>query len=244
MSSHRKVRNHALYVVGIMSYVVSLIPFYNLNFFRTIILIPILAYTLPILEHLQPKVMVLKLSKVDYILIILASIPYLFIKQSILLILPISLILLTFALYYFRNTMWGNVLGTTFLSSLSIVWNIFVYNSFLLPSLYWILYILVGALYVEYKIPFRKLSKGVVQEAWVISVIILVFLSLYVFKVPLLLLSLIEPSLRFIRPGQKLGSMKELARLGKKGVKRDSLFIALLSILSIIWAYQISVINI
>jgi hypothetical protein len=183
--------------------------------------------------------MVLKLSKMDYILIILASIPYLFIKPSILLLLPISVILLTFIMYYFKNAMWGNILGTTFLSSLALVWSIFVNNSFLLPSIYWILYILVGALYVEYKIPFRRLNKEVVQWAWVISIIILVFLSLYVFKVPLLLLSLIEPSLRFMTPGQKLGSMKELGTLGKKGAKRDVLFITLLLIFSIISTFNL-----
>jgi len=47
-----RVRNHALYFIGILSYVVSLIPFFGINVIRALLLIPVIAYTLPILEHL------------------------------------------------------------------------------------------------------------------------------------------------------------------------------------------------
>ncbi|TRM78141.1 hypothetical protein DJ524_10270, partial [Sulfolobus sp. D5] len=156
-----KARNHALYFVGVLSYLVSLIPFYSINAIRSLILIPILVYTLPILEYLQPKISIIRLSYKDFLLIILAGIPYLFIKPSIFIFIPLLLIFITLWLFYVKNAMWGNVLGTTFLASLSIVWSIFVDNNFILPSIYWILYIFTGALYVEYKIPYRKLDKKV-----------------------------------------------------------------------------------
>ncbi len=219
------VRNHALYFVGVLSYLVSLIPFYSINVVRSLILIPILAYTLPILEYLQPKVSILRLSYKDVLLVVLAGIPYLFIKPTPLLLVPLSLIFVTLWLFYTRNAMWGNVLGTTFLASLSMAWSVFVNNDFILPSVYWVLYIFTGALYVEYKIPYRKLDKKVVQASWLVSVVILAILSV---GTPLMLVTLLEPSTRYLLPGAKLSSAKEIAKLGRSGIKKDILFIALL----------------
>lgn len=226
-----RVRNHALYFIGILSYIVSLIPFFGINVIRALLLIPVIAYTLPILEYLQPKIMILKISYKDILLILLATIPYIFIKIDIYIIIPIVLLMVTFIFYFNKNTMWGNVLGTTFIVSLSLVWALFESNYFLIPDIYWILYIFTGALYVEYKIPYRRLNKAIVQTSWILSLIILTLISL---NTPLLLVSLIEPSTRFLRPGEKLKSPKEIALLGRKGSRRDIIFVTLLILLSLL----------
>lgn len=220
-----KVRNHALYFLGVLSYLLSLVPF-EVNWLKALILIPIIAYTLPIMEYLQPRAMSLKIGVKDVLLIIPAVIPYLFMKLNIYLLIPLSLLILTFILYYLKMTMWGTVIGTAFEASLSIVWGAFVNNSmFLLPSIFWLLYIFTGAVYVEYKLPIRKLSKKAPQISWFVSLLILIILGI---KFPLTLLSLIEPSFRFFNPGEKLKSMKEVKDLGKNGSKRDMMFIVIL----------------
>jgi hypothetical protein len=226
-----RVRNHALYFIGILSYIVSLIPFFGINVIRALLLIPVIAYTLPILEYLQPKIMILKINYMDILLILLATMPYIFIKINIYIIIPMALLTVTFMFYFNKNTMWGNVLGTTFIVSLSLVWALFESNYFLIPDIYWILYIFTGALYVEYKIPYRRLNKSIVQASWVLSLIILTLISL---NTPLLLVSLIEPSTRFLRPGEKLKSSKEIALLGRKGSRRDIIFVTLLILLSLL----------
>jgi len=226
-----RVRNHALYFIGILSYIVSLIPFFGINVIRALLLIPVIAYTLPILEYLQPKIMILKINYKDILLILLATMPYIFIKINIYIIIPMALLTVTFMFYFNKNTMWGNVLGTTFIVSLSLVWALFESNYFLIPDIYWILYIFTGALYVEYKIPYRRLDKSIVQASWVLSLIILTLISL---NTPLLLVSLIEPSTRFLRPGEKLKSSKEIALLGRKGSRRDIIFVTLLILLSLL----------
>jgi len=226
-----RVRNHALYFIGILSYIVSLIPFFGINVIRALLLIPVIAYTLPILEYLQPKIMILKINYKDILLILLATMPYIFIKINIYIIVPMALLTVTFMFYFNKNTMWGNVLGTTFIVSLSLVWALFESNYFLIPDIYWILYIFTGALYVEYKIPYRRLNKSIVQASWVLSLIILTLISL---NTPLLLVSLIEPSTRFLRPGEKLKSSKEIALLGRKGSRRDIIFVTLLILLSLL----------
>ena len=226
-----RMRNHALYFIGILSYIVSLIPFFGINVIRALLLIPVIAYTLPILEYLQPKIMILKINYKDILLILLATMPYIFIKINIYIIIPMALLTVTFMFYFNKNTMWGNVLGTTFIVSLSLVWALFESNYFLIPDIYWILYIFTGALYVEYKIPYRRLNKSIVQASWVLSLIILTLISL---NTPLLLVSLIEPSTRFLRPGEKLKSSKEIALLGRKGSRRDIIFVTLLILLSLL----------
>jgi hypothetical protein len=44
-----KVRNHALYFLGVLTYVVALLPFLSVNLVKALVLIPIIAYTLPIM---------------------------------------------------------------------------------------------------------------------------------------------------------------------------------------------------
>ncbi|MFP3233470.1 MAG: hypothetical protein RXR08_07200, partial [Sulfolobaceae archaeon] len=62
----------------------------------------------------------------------------------------------------------------------------------------------------------------------------LVILTLISLNTPLLLVSLIEPSTRFLRPGEKLKSPKEITLLGRKGSKRDVIFVVLLILLSLL----------
>lgn len=168
----------------------------------------------------------------EILLSVLIAIPYLF-AITIYFLVPLVLLALTLTFYWKKNLMLGNVLGTAFISSLSFVWLSFVNNTAVLPSVYWLLYILCGALYVEYKLPIRKLDKRVVQFSWLLSLAILVLLSV---KSLLLLmpLTLIEPSTRFLFPGKKLPSMRDIAKLGRRGLKRDIIFVALLILTTIL----------
>ncbi|EWG06620.1 MAG: hypothetical protein ASUL_08629 [Candidatus Aramenus sulfurataquae] len=226
-----KVRNHGLYMLGIFSYVISLSPFLGVNALRALVLLPIVAYTLPVLEKIQPKFMTMKVGHSDVLLAVIAGLPYVLLWPSPYLLVPGALLAATLLFYYFRNTLWGNVLGTTFIASLSFLWALFAENGFLLPSAYWTLYVFTGAVYVEYKIPHRRLKAWVVRASWLSSVLVLSTLSV---NYPILLLTLVEPSIRFLFPGQKLGSMKEIATLGRKGAKRDALFLVILVGLSVL----------
>lgn len=224
-----KIRNHALYFVGIFSYIVSLVPL-HVNFERALLLLPVVLIDLLVLEYLQPKVMSLRMKWTDAGLAMVAGVPYIF-MISPLMVVPVFSLFLSLLFFKERNTMLGNVMGTTFVVSLSLVWGNFVENPFLLPDVYWILYILTGALYVEYKIPFRNLDKKVTSIVWMIVVPVLIYLSM---DSPLLLISLIEPSIRFLNPGDKLKSTKEISTMGRNIAKRDAIFLVILIITSVL----------
>lgn len=228
----RVFKNHGLYFVGIFSYIVSLIPFSGTNLVRALVLLPIALLTLIVAEHLQPSLMSFRIGAKEIVLSALLAIPYLF-AINIYLLIPFTLLALTLIAYWKRKLMIGNVLGTVFIASLSFAWLGFVDNSFILPSVYWLLYILCGALYVEYKLPIRKLDKRVVQLSWLISLLILILLTLKS-SLLLMLFALIEPSLRFLLPRGKLASMKDVAKLGRRGAVRDAMFITLLILTAVI----------
>ncbi|MEM2012999.1 MAG: hypothetical protein QW536_06595, partial [Metallosphaera sp.] len=127
------------------------------------------------------------------------------------------------------------VLGTLGLSSLLLPWISVVKNVTLLDvSVYmvWCAYTLVEALYVEYKLPSRKIGANVVRGMWGISLIVTGALSLLY---PPLAISLIEPSVRFFRPGEKLRSASEIRDLGKRGSKRTITLFTLLVITLILY---------
>jgi len=225
-------RNHGLYTVGVFSYIISLIPFSGINLVRALILLPIVLLTLIVADYLQPSLMSFRIGVKEIVLSALLAIPYLF-EISIYLLLPFTLLVLTVVAYWKRNLMLGNVLGTVFIASLSFAWLGFVNNSLILPSVYWLLYILCGALYVEYKLPIRKLDKKVVQLSWFASLTILILLTVKS-SLLLMLLTVIEPSLRFFLPGDKLPSMKDVAKLGRRGAVRDMVFIVLLILTAVL----------
>ncbi len=226
-----KIRNHGLYMVGVFSYVVSTLPFLGINLLKALLLLLIVVYTLPILERLQPVMTTMKVRYTDVILIALAVIPYIFVGPSVYLLVPAGILTVTLLLYYEGNTLWGNVMGTTFIASLSLLWAIFLNNHFVLPALYWTLYIFTGAVFVEYKIPYREVKPWMVETSWMISVLLLVLMSV---GHPLLMLTLLEPSTRFLSPGEKMSSMKEIVTLGRNGAKRDVLFVGLLAVLAVL----------
>jgi len=225
-------RNHGLYTVGIFSYIISLIPFSGINLVRALILLPIALITLIVADYLQPSLMSFRIGVKEIVLSALLAIPYLF-AINIYLLIPLTLLVLTIVAYWKRKLMIGNVLGTVFIASLSFAWLGFVDNSLVLPSVYWLLYILCGALYVEYKLPIRKLDKKVVQLSWLASLIILTLLTVQS-SLFMMLLTVIEPSTRFLAPGDKLPSMKDVRKLGRSGAKRDVLFIVLLILTAVL----------
>lgn len=86
-------------------------------------------------------------------------------------------------------------------------------------------YGLVEALYVEYKLPHRRVGSWWLRGTWL--AFLFVFLPL-TSPFPILWLSLVEPTLRFLRPGPKLTSGTEIRRLGKAGARRTGLMFAFL----------------
>jgi len=228
----RVFRNHGLYFVGALGYVISLIPFSGIDLVRALILLPIVPLTLLVVEYLQPSLVNVRIRVKEVVLSALISIPYIF-AVSLYLLPPLIILLLTIIFYWKRNLMIGNVLGTVFISSLSFAWLSFVNNSIILPSVYWLLYTLCEALYVEYKLPIRKLDKKVIQFSWLISLIILGLLTAKS-SLLLMLLTTIEPSLRFFFPGNKLSSMRDVSKLGKRGAVRSMIFVILLILTSIL----------
>lgn len=223
-----RFRNHGL--LGLVTYTYFLSLFPKSNWVRALILVPILLYTIVVLDKLNPKIEVFKLSSSDILIGVLSALPYILIVyevRSLTVLIPISLLLLSIYFFHERKSMWGNVVGTAFISALSFIFTSFLNNPFylIIPS-FWALYTFTQALYVEYKIPYRKLSNKPLMMSWSISLLLLVTLSLYL-NVSLMLLALIEPSIRFFRPGEKLKSPKEIKSLGRSSMKRDLIFVSL-----------------
>lgn len=69
-------RNHAVYFLGLLSYVVSLIPFTGLKPLGVILALAMSLYVLPILDYLQPKFTAWKLSAKDLALAVASGLPY------------------------------------------------------------------------------------------------------------------------------------------------------------------------
>ncbi|EZQ11389.1 hypothetical protein CM19_01535 [Candidatus Acidianus copahuensis] len=235
-----KLRNHGLFGLLTYTYVISLFP--KSDLIRALILVPILLYSIVVLDKLNPKVEVFKLSYLDILLGVLSAIPYILIiyeVRSFTVLIPITLLLLSLYFFHERKSMWGNVVGTAFISALSFILTLFLNNPFylIIPS-FWTLYTFTQALYVEYKIPYRKLDRKVLMVSWSISLFLLITLSLYL-NVFLMLLALIEPSVRFFKPGEKLKSSKEIRSLGRGGMKRDLLFVTLTVVTSYLVFFRV-----
>jgi hypothetical protein len=128
-----------------------------------------------------------------------------------------------------KKGMWGNVVGTACIASLSFIWSQVAGNSFVLADAYWTAYAFLGALYVEYKLPFRNLSLRTLRVASFATALLLALIS---FGYPVLLASFLEPIYRTVRPGEKLSSPKEIRALGRKGARKDIAFVIVLAALS------------
>ena len=227
----QRTRNHAAYFMLLLTYILALAgspkPF-------LLLFVPLVALHAVTVDLTYSKMLARKLGKFDVGLMIINAVPYLFFFRPYFLI-PATIFLLSIALSYSKVNVLPQVLGTLGLSSLLLPWISVVKNVTLLDvSVYmvWCAYTLVEALYVEYKLPSRKLGANVVRGMWGISLIVTGALSLLY---PPLAISLIEPSVRFFRPGEKLRSASEIRDLGKRGSKRTITLFTLLVITLILY---------
>lgn len=183
-------------------------------------LIPLVLLNGFTIERLYSRLLSRKFCKFDYFLVILNSFPYLFFF-TFYLIIPLLFIILAFITSYLKIKIVPTLFGTYSIASLYLPWtailyevNIKVFSIFVL----WFFYTLTQSLYVEYKIPFRKISKNIVRLAWIISLFLIVYFSLYI---PIILIGIVEPSIRFLNPGNKLSSAKDIKNLGWKIARRS-----------------------
>ncbi|MGC9105120.1 MAG: hypothetical protein ACP5HQ_01665 [Thermoprotei archaeon] len=228
-----KRRNHAVYFLGLLSYVVSLVPFTELRPLSAAIALAMSLYVFPVLDYLQPKFATWKLGARDVAVSVASGLPYavaMILSPSLIYAVPALLLGATLLLHYRRKAMWGNVVGTAFVASLSFVWSAVAGNPFVLADAYWTAYAFFGAVYVEYKLPFRQLSLRTLRVA---AVTVALLLAVASYGHPLLIASLAEPLFRAVKPGGKLGSAKEIKALGRKGAWRDVAFVVVLSALCV-----------
>ncbi|QKQ99068.1 hypothetical protein GWK48_00460 [Metallosphaera tengchongensis] len=203
-------------------------------------LVPLAILNAFTIERLYPKLISWKFETKDYLLAGANVIPYAFLF-NVFLLLPLAFLVSAYVLSYFRFRMAPVLLGTYAVSSFYLPWtdmlasvNFGVYSIFLT----WMLYTLTQSLLVEYKAPFRKnVKSNHVTVSWIISLIALIPLS-SIF-LPTLLLGLIEPTIRFLRPGSKLSSGKEMRSLGRELSKRTMILVSVLVISEILIRFNL-----
>ncbi|MEL9970543.1 MAG: hypothetical protein QXR57_07415 [Metallosphaera sp.] len=230
----QRTRNHGAYFMIILTYLLTVTASLKT---LVLVILPIMILHALTVDLTYSKMLARKLSKLDLVLMGVNAIPYVFLFRPLLLI-PASIFLLSIILSYSKVNVVPQVLGTLGLSSLLLPWISIVRGISLLDvSVYliWCSYTLVEALYVEYKLPFRKLGARAVKIGWLTSIAIN---ALFVPFFPPVALTLIEPSVRFLRPGNKLSSATEIKELGKKGSKRTGLLFTLLLIILLIYQFK------
>ncbi|BCS93069.1 hypothetical protein [Metallosphaera javensis (ex Sakai et al. 2022)] len=227
----QRTRNHGAYFMLLLSYILALA-----GSLKPLLLViaPLVALHAVTVDLTYSKMLARKLGKTDLSLMIINAIPYLFLFRPYFLI-PATIFLLSIILSYAKVNVLPQILGTLGLSSLMLPWISLAGTVTILDiSVYvvWCAYTVVEALYVEYKLPFRKIGANVVRGTWAIFLLVG---GAFSFLFPPLALSLIEPSIRFFKPGEKLRSASEIRELGKRGSKRTIALFALLAFTLILY---------
>ncbi len=210
--------------------------FLTSRFIVLVELIPLVFLNGFTIERLYARLLSRKFCKLDYVLIIFNSLPYL-LFFTIYLIIPLFFIILAFVTSYLKIGIIPTLFGTYSIASLYLPWSAILYEvNFKVFSIFilWFLYTLTQSLYVEYKVPFRKISKNIVRFAWIISLFPIVYFSRYI---PIMLIGVIEPSIRFLNPGNKLTSAKDIKNLGWKIARRSTILILVIIVCEIFIRY-------
>jgi hypothetical protein len=175
-----------------------------------------------------------KMKAKDITLIVMLLIPYvLFVKLNIYLALPIILLITYVGSSLKRKHVISNISGSSFLSSMSLVWlsmisNIVVYQFIIIFS--WIMFTLTLALIVEYKLPFRNIVK-IKAIGYTLPLILMAVILTYLISRNYYLLGLyLFPLIALFSLGNKINNIKEIKKIGKIGMYSSVLFV-LLSIL-------------
>ncbi|AWR98408.1 hypothetical protein [Metallosphaera hakonensis] len=233
----QRTRNHAAYFMILLTYVLFVVAAPRLI---DLIIAPLMILHAVTVDLTYSKMLSRKLGKRDFGLMALNAVPYLFLFRLTLLI-PALIFSLSIILSYSKINVIPQVLGTLGLSSLLLPWISIAQSVTPLDVavyMVWCAYTLVESIYVEYKLPFRNLRAGIVRIVWALSLLICVITSL---AFPPVLVSLVEPSIRFMRPGEKLRSASQIKELGKRGSKRTILLFALLAVALILYHTPLTV---
>ncbi|AFZ70580.1 hypothetical protein Calag_0839 [Caldisphaera lagunensis DSM 15908] len=175
------------------------------------------------------RLKVTKLNLKDLILLVILFIPYIIMLKlnNFYLIMPISLLILYLIFSFKKKFVLSNIIGSTFIASLSLIWLLMISNinveQFLI-ILSWIIFTLTLSVIVEYKLPFRKIDK-VSTIGYPLIIISLGIAITYLLGYYDLILLYTFPISALILSGEKLRNVKEIKKIGKIGMYSSLSFI-------------------
>ncbi|BAB65746.1 hypothetical protein [Sulfurisphaera tokodaii] len=223
MESRRR-RNDAAYFLIILTYVLAVVSHPSLI---SLIFLPVMILHAFTIDLILPKVLSRKIGAKDIAILAVNTIPYIYFF-TLLILIPALAFLLSIILSYTKSKILPQLIGTVGISLLYLpLVQIFGGINIVDIGVYlvWTTYTLTEAIYVEYKLPYRKVSIKQLRASWLTSLLINV-ISIIIF--PLFVLPLIEPTIRFMKPGEKLKAASQIKELGRKGLKRTILVFSLL----------------
>lgn len=219
------VRSTGVLLLIIMTYILALISASKIIYALIILILSILHIIT--IDKLRSKVLTKTLSIADWLLVLLNMIPYI-LFLNIFLLIPSLFYIVSIIMAYLDVREWSNALALAGSASLYLPWvkimgevkfiNIIIF-------IIWISYSFTEGLYVEYKLPYKTIDIIYVKYVWISLLPVLVFLSTFQ---PILILSLIEPTIRFFKPGEKLKSGSQIKELGRKTGIRHLLVLIIL----------------
>ncbi|MBB5254843.1 hypothetical protein [Sulfurisphaera ohwakuensis] len=221
---NRRRRNDAAYFLIILTYVLAVVSHPSLI---SLIFLPVMILHAFTIDLILPKVLSRKIGAKDIAILAVNTIPYIYFFTPLILI-PALAFLLSIVLSYTKSKILPQLIGTVGISLLYLpLVQIFGGINIVDIGVYlvWSTYTLTEAIYVEYKLPYRQVSIKQLRVSWLTSLLINV-ISIIIF--PLFVLPLIEPTIRFMKPGEKLKAASQIKELGKKGLKRTILVFSLL----------------
>ncbi|BFI74831.1 hypothetical protein [Sulfurisphaera ohwakuensis] len=221
---NRRRRNDAAYFLIILTYVFAVVSYPSLI---SLIFLPVMILHAFTIDLILPKVLSRKIGAKDIAILAVNTIPYIYFFTPLILI-PALAFLLSIILSYTKSKILPQLIGTVGISLLYLpLVQIFGGINIVDIGVYlvWTTYTLTEAIYVEYKLPYRQVSIKQLRVSWLTSLLINV-ISIIIF--PLFVLPLIEPTIRFMKPGEKLKVASQIKELGKKGLKRTILVFSLL----------------
>ncbi|MEM3831983.1 MAG: hypothetical protein QW128_00055 [Thermoprotei archaeon] len=219
------VKSTGVLLLIIMTYMLALISSSKMIYSLIIFLLSIL-HTITI-DKLRSKVLNNELNIIDWFLILLNMIPYIFLF-NVFLFIPGAFYIASVIMAYLKVREWSNVLALTGSASLYLPWveimGVIKFTNIVIFAI-WVSYSFTESLYIEYKLPYKTISANYVRNVWFPLLLVLIFLSAFQ---PILILSLIEPTIRFFKPGEKLKSGSEIKKLGRKTGIQYSLVLIIL----------------
>ncbi|MEM1627092.1 MAG: hypothetical protein QXV69_07465 [Sulfolobaceae archaeon] len=226
----RRRRNEAAYFLILLTYLLAVVSRPALI---SLIFLPVMILHAFTIDLVLPKVLSRKLGFKEVSLLALNTIPYIYFFTPFSFI-PAIAFLLSIILAYTSSKILPQLLGTLgipllYLPLVQIFGGIRTID--IGAYLIWSTYILTEAIYVEYKLPYRKVSANQLRASWIVSLIVDVYPILIS---PLFILPLIEPTIRFMKPGEKLKAASQIKELGKKGLKKTIVVLLLLIVIILI----------